>query len=253
MITSLQAAILGLIEGLTEFLPISSTGHLILASEWLGLEGEAVKAFEIIIQAGALLAVLGLYYRKIHRRLLVDLLISFLPAAVVGLFFHEWIKANLFNRTAVTLALLIGGIFMIWVDRILPKKNGSGSLFSITYSQAWVIGLAQLFSLWPGTSRSMVTIVAAMLLGFPAAVAAEYSFLLALPTLGGAALFDLTKSSPVLFHEITPTAFFIGFSTAAITATLVMKAFVRYLTKAGLTPFGIYRIALALLVWKFMP
>ena len=262
MITVVQALILGIVEGITEFLPISSTGHLILAGEWLGIGGESVKAFEVIIQAGALLAVLGLYRNRIGemwqgvvgkdadgRRLLMNLFISFLPAVVVGLLFHGWIKENLFHRSAVTGALAIGGIFMIVVDRILPPHPVPLSLFSMTYSQALLIGLAQVLSLWPGTSRAMVTLVAAMLLGFPATAAAEYSFLLALPTLGAAALFDFAKNGSALFSDVTLFSFLSGFATAGIVAAVSIRFLIHYLTKHGLALFGWYRIGLAVLVW----
>ncbi len=280
MITPLQAVILGIIEGITEFLPISSTGHLILAGEWLGIQGESAKAFEVIIQAGALLAVLGLYRNRIWemwrgviaknaagRRLLVNLLISFLPAAAAGLLFHGWIKEHLFHRGAVTGALAIGGILMIVVARFFPphpfdfaqgrpalspKKNGTGSLFSMTSSQAFLIGLAQVLSLWPGTSRAMVTLVAAILLGFPVAAAAEYSFLLALPTLGAAALFDFVKNYSVLFQQIAPLSFGIGLVTSAVVAAIAICSFVHYLTRHSLALFGWYRIILAVLVWSFV-
>lgn len=267
MITPFQAAILGIVEGLTEFLPISSTGHLILAGEWLRIQGESAKAFEVIIQAGALLAVLGLYRNRIGemwqgvvaknaagRRLLINLLISFLPAAVAGLLFHGWIKENLFHRGAVTGALAVGGIAMVVIARFFPPHPALSpkALFSMTSSQALLIGLAQVLSLWPGTSRAMVTLVAAILLGFPAAAAAEYSFLLALPTLGAAALFDFVKSYSVLFQQIAPLSFGIGLVTSAVVAAIAIRSFVHYLTSHGLALFGWYRIILAVLVWSFV-
>ncbi len=260
MITSLQAFILGIVEGVTEFLPISSTGHLILASKLMGIQGESVKSFEVIIQGGALLAVLGLYRRRIFQMwkgilgqdsdgwlLSLQILISFLPAGIAGFLFHQEIKQHLFNPTSVAVALAVGGIAMI-----LVRGYGKRSLWSMTLSRAFLIGLAQVLALWPGTSRSMVTILAALLLGFTPAAAAEYSFLLALPTLGAAVGFDLLKNGSLLFQQAALSSFLIGFFTSAMVAAIAMKFFISYLNRHGLALFGWYRIGLALWVWKLM-
>lgn len=267
MITSLQAFILGIVEGVTEFLPISSTGHLILAGQWLGIHGESAKIFEVIIQGGALLAVLGLYRRRIlqmwkgilgqdadGRFLFFQLAISFLPVSIVGLIFHKQIKQHLFNPASVAIALAIGGIAMIIVEWVRGQNKGEGgiSLFPMIYYRALLIGLAQVLSLWPGTSRSMVTILAALLLGFTPAAAAEYSFLLALPTLGAAVGFDLAKSGSLLYQQIPLSSFLIGFFTSAIVAAIAIKFFISYLNRHGLSFFGWYRIVLAVLVWVFV-
>jgi undecaprenyl-diphosphatase len=259
----IQAAVLGIVEGLTEYLPVSSTGHLILTSRWLGLSGEAVKTFDVVIQAGAIAAVLNLYRARVlsmgrgllgrdpaGARLAANLAASFLPAAVAGLMLHELIKARLFGVGPVAFALAAGGLFMLWVDRwARSRAKPALELASLTTMGALGIGLAQCLALWPGTSRAMVTMAAAMLIGFPAPAAAEYSFLLALPTLGAATLLDAVQGGPALIHEISWLAFLSGFLTAFLVAMLAMRGLIRYLTKHGLALFGWYRLALAAVVW----
>ncbi|MGE5177738.1 MAG: undecaprenyl-diphosphate phosphatase [Bacteroidota bacterium] len=263
--TPIQAAILGIVEGLTEFLPVSSTGHLILAGHALGLQGSAVDDFEIVIQAGALLAVLWLYRARVGelfagifrndaggRALLVRLIVAFLPAAIVGLLTHEWIKTNLFGPRPVAVALLIGGIAILVVER-MRHHAGAKVRAVVTEIPVWgalAIGLAQVLSLWPGMSRAMTTILAALLVGCTPVVAAEFSFLLALPTLGAATLFDLAKHHDELLGPALggPAPLVIGLVTAAFVAALAIRAFLSYLTSRGLTPFGWYRIVVGLLL-----
>ncbi|MBI3323336.1 MAG: undecaprenyl-diphosphate phosphatase [Candidatus Omnitrophica bacterium] len=262
----IEALVLGVVEGLTEFLPVSSTGHLILISEWMGLYGEGAKTFEVVIQAGALAGILVLYRQRVlamcrglagadpaGRRLLVNLLVSFLPAAVAGVALYGVIKRHLFSTWPVVAALAAGGLFMVALDRWLrrrPRLPGPArTLDSVTAQQAILIGVAQVLSLWPGTSRAMVTLVAGMLVGLPAAAAAEYSFLLAVPTLGAATLFDAGHGGAALLAQSSPAAIAIGFAAAGGVAVLAMRGFIRYLTRRGLAPFGWYRICLALAVW----
>ena len=176
---------------------------------------------------------------------------SFLPAAVLGLLFHRTIKAHLFGTWPVVVALALGGLLMIGIDLWRRRTGGEGmrTLESITIRGALLIGCAQCLALWPGTSRAMVTIVAGLLLGLPAIAAAEYSFLLALPTLGAATLFDAVTGGEALWRE---TGFLVlagGCVTAGITAALAIRGFIRYLTHRGLAPFGWYRIGLAIVVW----
>lgn len=261
--TIYNALILGLVEGLAEFLPISSTGHLILASRCLGLTGEGIKTFDIVIQAGALGAVIGLYRERIgvliqgilkgdRQGLLLfrNLLVSFVPAAAAGFLLRHPIKTYLFGTRPVAIALATGGVFMIGLDVWLLKRgrHHRQGLESITFWQALVIGLAQCLSLWPGTSRAMVTIAAGMILGLPAAAAAEYSFLLAVPTLGAATLFDGLVGGQVLLQETGFWAVAVGFTASAAAACCAVTAFIQYLNRYGLAPFGWYRLGLALAV-----
>ena len=262
-----QGALLGVGEGVTEFLPISSTGHVILVARWLRLSGAAVDSFSIVIQAGAVAGVLGLYrqrvaimcrgllgYHPAGQRLLGHLLISFLPAAVVGGLWHGSIKTALFHVGPVVGALAVGGLAMLVVDRQARRQAGSTArpLETMTVRDALVIGAAQCLAFWPGTSRSMVTIVAAMLLGFPAAVAAEYSFLLALPTLGSAALLEAVTGGDRMVQELSGGAVVLGFVTSLVVAVIAMWGLVRYLTRHGLGAFGWYRLVLAAAVWATM-
>lgn len=259
------ALLLGALEGLTEFLPVSSTGHLILASHWLGLKGEAVKTFEVVIQAGAMIAVIGLYRHSVVAmvrglfgkdragyRLLGLLLRSFLPAAICGIATHRWIKEWLFKPSAVAFALALGGFLMIWVDSRGHRKNRAAatSLESVTPRQAWLIGFAQCFSLWPGVSRAMATVVAGILGGLSPKAAAEYSFLLALPTLGAACVFDWVIGGASLWQDIGGLSILCGFAAAAIVAVFAIKSFVYSIARWGLSVFGWYRLGLALLVLR---
>jgi len=261
MVSWLDAILLGIVEGLTEFLPISSTGHLILAARVLHLGGEAVTTFEVVIQAGALVAVVGLYWVRLvamgrgllgadpaGRRLLRNLIVSFLPAAVVGVLSHRLIKMWLFSTWPVVAALAAGGVLMIAVDRWRPATSGR-RLESITPREALLVGLAQCLALWPGTSRAMVTMVAGLLLGWPATMAAEYSFLLALPTLGAATAFDAALGGRLLLEQASPFAVAGGLAASGIVAALAIQGFLQYLTHRGLAPFGWYRLALAGTVW----
>jgi len=263
--TPIQAAILGIVEGLTEFLPVSSTGHLILAAHAMRLSGDAVEAFEIVIQAGALLAVVWLYRARIGeilagifrndaggRALLIRLIVAFLPAAIVGFLTHSWIKEHLFGPRAVAIALLVGGIAILVVERLRHRVREPIAAVptEIPVMGALFIGIAQVLSLWPGTSRSMVTILAALMIGATPVAAAEFSFLLALPTLGAATLFDWAKHH----HELLgpemggPLPLVIGLVTAAIVAVIAIRGFLSYLTRRGLVPFGWYRIILGILL-----
>lgn len=270
-ISLFDATVLGVVEGLTEFLPVSSTGHLILVSRWLGLDldDRGIQAFQIVIQSGALLAVFGIYWKYILRMLrglagrdkeglrLVGLLLTgFAPAAVIGLLANDWIKAVLFGEWPVIFALAVGGVAMILADRFHRRRwhdrDGDAQqgleLLDMTWKFALIIGFAQCLAMWPGTSRSMVTMVAAMLIGFSPKAAAEFSFLLALPTLGGATVHDLVSDGEAILHASGWLGLAVGFLFSFIVAWVAVKSFLAWLTRHGLAPFGWYRIALAGLV-----
>jgi len=266
-ISILQAAILGVVEGLTEFLPVSSTGHLVLAAHAMGRVGPEMNAFEIVIQAGALLAVVWLYRKRVAellsgafsgartrgRALLINLTVAFLPAAVVGLAIHRWIEAHLFGPRPVALALIAGGILILIVTRRLRSRSGAPpiqSIDQISVGMAFWIGLAQCASLWPGTSRAMATMLAALLLGSSPVVAAEFSFLLALPTLGAATLYDFLKNRHELMGPALggPAPLLVGLGVSAIVAAIAIQGFLRFVTRRGLAPFGWYRIGLGAVV-----
>lgn len=260
-----QAMILGLVEGITEYLPVSSTGHLILAGRVLGLQGEGPKAFEIVIQLGAILAVL-VHYRRVladhvaalakrkpgSMRLFAALIVAFLPAAFAGLVLHKPIKEYLFGPWPVSAALVAGGVLMIVVERIRKRSGVSGDdgLDKIDMKRALWIGLGQCLSLWPGASRSMCTIVAGQLAGLSTRTAADFSFLLALPTLGAATAYEFVKQREVLLAGSggwMPIA--VGLGVSFVVAWAVIATFVRYLQHKGLEPFAWYRIAAGLVVF----
>jgi undecaprenyl-diphosphatase len=248
----LKAAVLGLIEGVTEFIPVSSTGHLILASHWLGETGDSAKTFDIFIQLGAILAVVWLYRaRLVHtvlaaarepasRRLLVNLLIAFLPAALVGFLAHDAIKARLFTPTVVALALIVGGLLILLIERLHPAERVT-ELAGIGPPTALGIGLAQVLSLIPGTSRSGATIMGGYALGLSRPAATEFSFFLSIPVMVAATLYDLLKSRGALVASDAP-AFAVGFVTAFVSALIVVKAFLRFVSQHSFAAFAWYRI-----------
>jgi undecaprenyl-diphosphatase len=249
------AALLGIVEGLTEYLPVSSTGHLILVGAWLGAEGETSKSFEIVIQLGAILAVL-VHYRKLlaerllqfderSRQLFLSLAAGFAPTAVAGVLLRKTVKAHLFGPKPVAAALIAGGIVMIAVET-LKRGRGDEGLEKVTPWRGLLIGLGQCLSLWPGASRSMCTIVAGQLSGLSTATAAEFSFLLALPTLGAATIYEGWKARHDLGANLAPLA--VGMAVSFVVAWAVIAAFIKYLQTRGLRPFGVYRLALGALV-----
>jgi len=257
------AALLGLVEGLTEYLPVSSTGHLILVSYFCGSQGEAAKSFDIVIQLGAILAVV-IHYRALlaerigglvkGRRdawqLLLALAVAFAPVAVVGIVLRKFIKEHLFGPIPVAAALIVGGLVMIGVERVRAKRQvkGDDGWEQVTVKRALVVGIGQCFSLWPGASRSMCTIVAGQLSGLSTSTAAEFSFLLALPTLGAATLYELYKARGELFTSIGGAELAVGMGVSFLVAWAVIAGFLRYLKRGGLDVFGYYRIAVALVV-----
>jgi undecaprenyl-diphosphatase len=262
-VSLLVAILLGIVEGLTEFLPVSSTGHLILVSHWLGSHDEGAKSFDIVIQLGAILAVV-VHYRRLFwtrlrglaqrdpaaLRLFGALVVAFVPAGLVGLVLGKTIKRLLFGPLPVAAALLLGGVVMIAVERWRKARGveGVSGTEQVTLRRALIIGLGQCFALWPGMSRSMSTIVAGQLAGLSTATAAEFSFLLSVPTLGAATLYEIYKARADLAQGIGAAQLAAGLLVSFGVAWLVIAGFVRYLGKRGLEPFGYYRIALAVLV-----
>jgi undecaprenyl-diphosphatase len=256
-----KAAVLGIVEGVTEFLPVSSTGHLILAGAWLGFTGETAKTFEIFIQLGAILAIVWLYRRRIgqlvgslgtdpsSRRFALSLLVAFLPAALVGVALHDFIKRHLFTPVVVASAFVVGGVVILLIERWRPPAR-------IHYAEdtapstALGIGLAQVLSLIPGTSRSGATIMGAYCLGLARKAAAEFSFFLAIPVMVAATGFELVKSR-YLLHAADVGVFAVGFLTAFASALVVVRAFVAYIGRHTFRPFAWYRIAFGvlLLLW----
>ncbi|EYF04158.1 undecaprenyl-diphosphate phosphatase [Chondromyces apiculatus] len=262
-----DAILLGILEGLTEFLPVSSTGHLILLGSWLGHESEAAKTLEVVIQLGAVLAVVMYYRARLvdlgrgvlardpgSLKVVLALGIAFVPAAALGLLFHKIIKEVLFGPMPVALALIVGGVVMIGVERLQRKRGQEGltRLEDVTPRRALIIGLAQSFALWPGASRSMSSILGGQLVGLSTAAAAEFSFLLAIPTLGAATVFDLIKNGRALLEAPGGLlALGVGLVVSFVVALLVISGFLRYLKRFGLSPFGWYRIVLGALVIVF--
>ena len=257
------AVLLGIVEGLTEYLPVSSTGHLELAGHMLGLPDDAAtSSFEIVIQLGAILAVVvhyrallaerigGLFRRDPAAiRLLLALAIAFALAAFAGLLFRKTIKEHLFKPLPIAAALIVGGVLMIVIERIRARRGmvGEDGLERVTPQRALAIGLGQCFSLWPGSSRSMCTIVAGQLAGLSTATAAEFSFLLALPTLGAATLFEGFKARHVLFADGGGVNLAVGLVVSFLVAWAVIASFLRYLRARGLEPFGWYRIVIGVI------
>ncbi len=243
-----QTIIIAIVEGLTEFLPVSSTGHMILAQGFLGVKSdEFIKAFTVIIQFGAILSVLVLYWKRFFQSwdFYWKLLVAFLPAAVLGFLFSDYIDSLLENVWVVSVMLIAGGIFMLFVDKWFthPEENES----KMTYTRALKIGFAQCIAMIPGVSRSMATIVGGMAQGFSRKTAAEFSFFLAVPTMAAASGYKLLKllmedsSRELLANNMN--LLIIGNIVAFIVAMLAIKFFIGFLTKYGFKAFGYYRIA----------
>ena len=243
----LYALILGVVEGVTEFLPISSTAHLILASHLLHLtETEFVKSFQIIIQLGAILSVVVLYWKKFWNwDVLIKLAVAFIPTGVIGLTVYKVVKGYLLGNLHVVLAsLLIGGIALIIFERFNKNEMADEIDFSeITYKRALLIGLFQTIAVIPGVSRSAATIVGGSLIGISKRTIVEFSFMLAVPTMLAASVLDLYKSHSAISENIP--ALGVGFVVSFVTAIVAIKSFLNFLKKRDFTFFGWYRIALA--------
>jgi undecaprenyl-diphosphatase len=263
-ITLLKAAVMGVVEGLTEFLPISSTGHLILTASLIGFTGESAKVFDVAIQSGAMLAVIweyrqrlartvaGIGHDPVARRFALNVLVAFLPAVVLGLLFGGLVKQHLFHPVPVAAAFVVGGIAILWVERRHRRLYGAMDLAGerharvetvddITPADALKVGLLQCLALIPGTSRSGATIIGAVLLGFSRKAATEFSFYLGIPTLMGAGAYSVLKHRDLLRWEDLPV-FAVGTVVSFFSALLCIRWLIRYVSTHDFVPFAWYRI-----------
>lgn len=262
--TAIQAVILGVVEGLTEFLPISSTGHQIIVADLLDFTGDRFNAFNIIIQLGAILAVVwefrgkifevvsGLPTQRKAQRFTVNLLIAFMPAVVLGVIFADVIHHYLFNPITVATALVLGGIVMLWAERREHEVHAE-TVDDITWKDALKVGLAQRLAMIPGTSRSGSTIIGGLLFGLSRKTATEFSFFLAMPTMVGAAVYSGYKYRD-LFQPADLPVFVIGFVTSFIFAMIAVKGLLKFIASHSYAAFAWYRIAFGLLIlatWQF--
>jgi undecaprenyl-diphosphatase len=258
----LNAIVLGLVEGLTEFLPISSTGHLIIAGSLLGFVGDRAKVFEIAIQSGAMLAVVWEYRARFGhaiagiasdpaaRRFAANLVIAFVPAAALGFVLGKHIKALLFHPVPVAIAFIAGALVILWAERrqrARPESVRVTDVDAMTWQDALKVGLAQAFALIPGTSRSGATIIGGMLFGLSRKVATEFSFFLAVPTLVAAGAYSLWKDRALLSAADLPM-FSVGFVVSFVSALLCIRWLIRYVSRHDFLPFVWYRIAFGLVV-----
>ncbi|MDX5628832.1 MULTISPECIES: undecaprenyl-diphosphate phosphatase [unclassified Brenneria] len=259
------AFILGVVEGLTEFLPVSSTGHMIIVGHWLGFADDKAKTFEVIIQLGSILAVVVMFWRRlfgligIHfgqvpheghtagRLKLSHILLGMIPAVVLGLIFHDVIK-SLFEPKNVMYALVVGGFLLLAAEWLKPRQPRAVGLDDITHRQAFMIGCFQCLALWPGFSRSGATISGGMLVGVSRYAASEFSFILAVPMMMGATALDLYKSWHFLTLSDLPM-FAVGFITAFVVALIAIKTFLQVIKRISFVPFAIYRFFVAAAVY----
>ena len=254
-----KAAIMGIVEGLTEFLPISSTGHLILAGHLLGLSGERDKVFEIAIQTGAILAVILVYWQKIRdtivslpsersaQRFALNVLVAFVPAVVLGLALGKTIQAHLFTPAVVATTFILGAFVILWAEGRRHPEVRIQEVEDMRWTDALKLGLVQCVALIPGTSRSGATIIGGMLLGLSRKAATDFSFYLAIPTLIGAGAYSLYKERGALSAEDTPM-FLVGLLFSFASAWLCVRWLLRYISTHSFTPFAWYRIAFGIVV-----
>jgi undecaprenyl-diphosphatase len=262
-----QSFLLGIVEGITEYLPVSSTGHLLITQRLMGIgladDKTASDAFAISIQGGAIAAVMGLYYKQVWQmflgllgkspaglQLLLKLIVAFSPAAIAALTLEKLIKGNLFGITPIIIAWFVGGVLILLVaawKRKNPREENSKSLADLTWRMALIIGLLQCVAMWPGTSRSLMTIVGGILVGLRPKDAVEFSFLLGVMTLGAATAKDTLEYGPLMLETFGMGNILIGFLASTVSAALAVKWLVSYLQKHGLEIFGWYRIAVAII------
>ena len=255
----LKAAIMGVVEGLTEFLPISSTGHLILAGALLGFDDEKAKVFDIAIQTGAIFAVILVYWQRIKSTILelptqrkaqkfaLNVIIGFLPAVVLALIFGKFIKAHLFTPTVVATTFILGGFVILWAEKRSAVATRVNSVDEMTPLDAFKVGLVQCLAMIPGTSRSGSTIIGGMLMGLSRQTATDFSFFLAIPTLIGAGVYSLYKERALLSMHDLPV-FLVGLVFSFISAWLCVRWLLRYISTNSFVPFAYYRIAFGIIV-----
>jgi undecaprenyl-diphosphatase len=245
-----EAIILAVIEGITEFLPVSSTGHMILASTAMKIhDDEFVKTFEIFIQLGAILAIAIMYIKRFFKgiEIYIKLFIAFVPTAVIGFLAYDFIKAYLFDPVVVSVSLIVGGIVLIWIDKkVMLKESGIDTLENIPYKNAFYIGLIQCLSMVPGTSRAAATIIGGVFNTLDKKQATEFSFLLAIPTMLAASGYDLLKT-PVNFDHQEMIMLGVGLLFAFISAWLAVKVFLKIVENYGFKYFGYYRIIIGII------
>lgn len=278
----LKALFLGVIEGFTEFIPVSSTAHLLIIGDWIGFSSSSDKVFEVVIQFGSILAVMWIFRERLwqliagalrrERSELVfirNLLIAFLPAAVVGALMIKFIKALFHSPAVFVFTLIVGGLIMLWVERkpqyakhaagvtsgsddsVANQRATAHSLEEITWKQALVVGFAQCLAMVPGTSRSGATIISGMMAGIQRKTATEFSFFLAMPTMLAATVYDLYRNSSAL-NESQAMAIGVGFCAAFVSALVVVRAVLRFVSKRTYRPFAWYRIGLGLVVMLWL-
>lgn len=270
LVYQIKAFILGIVEGLTEFLPISSTGHLIIASDILNFDGPEVNTFSIAIQAGAIFAVCWFYRMRLwsiaknflkpgpDRRLTINLIVAFLPAAILGVIFADMIEALLFNAISVAVALIVGGFIIFWIEKIHAKRNYAPrvpKMDDMTVKDAFLVGCMQCIAMIPGTSRSGATIIGGLVLGLSRKAATEFSFFLAIPTIFGATVYSLakiflrvsTEHSFVWTTNMT-IGFIVGFVVSFVSALAVVKWLLRYVSSNNFNAFGWYRIIFGFII-----
>jgi len=255
----IKAAVMGIVEGLTEFLPISSTGHLILAGSLLGFDDEKSKVFDIAIQTGAIFAVILVYWQRLRdtaaglgsdvraRRFVLNVAIGFVPAVVLGLLFGKAIKAHLFTPTVVASTFIIGGFIILWAERRPASTVRIHEVDAMSPLDALKVGLVQCLAMVPGTSRSGATIIGGMFLGLSRQAAVDFSFFLGIPTLIGAGAYSLFKERSLLSASDLPL-FFIGLLFSFISAWICVRWLLRYIASHSFTPFAWYRIAFGIVV-----
>jgi undecaprenyl-diphosphatase len=258
----LAAALLGIVEGLTEFIPVSSTGHLILLVDFFGVKTPPGRIFEVVIQFGAIAAVIVLYWKKLFgkavgfftkpadRRFVFGILLAFLPAAVVGVFARDFVKSVLYQPIVIASALILGGIVILVVERLVLKEKVE-DVDDIDLLSALKIGAVQCLAFVPGVSRSGATIIGARLMGVGRKAAAEFSFFVAIPTMLGAASYDLWSARDALSTDAI-TMIAVGFTAAFVAALIVVRAVVGFISKHGFAPFAYYRFALGALIFALL-